>query len=251
MTAADEQRRIGRRGWVISVGAALAVVGFVGAAQWNSSAEPSTFTSTAQQVLTSRVVQLEGVQADLRQQIEDEENRLLEFQEADAGSQAVLEALNEEVRAAHGIAGTSAVRGPGVIIEINDSLRVVPPEDIRTNYLVLEDDLQDIITALWASGAEAIAVNGERLVSTSSIYGAGSAILINNSRHPPPYRFEAIGAEGLLERFTAHPAFRGSVAHRIETYGLEFASTVADDLTLPAYIGNTAFRWGVAVERGQ
>lgn len=248
MTAAGRRPRFGIRSWALSVGLALAIVGFVAAAQWNSSAERQSFATTAQQVLTSRVVELEELQADLREQIEAEEAKLQQFQERDAGSQAALEALNERVQDAHIVAGTSELRGPGAVIEISDSLRVIPAGDNRTNYLVLEDDLQDIITALWAAGAEAIAVNGERLVSTSSVYGAGAAILINNTRHAPPYRFEAIGSDGLLERFLAHPAFRGSVALRIETYGLEFATEASDELVLPAFVGSTAFRWGVAVE---
>jgi uncharacterized protein YlxW (UPF0749 family) len=248
VSGSQAPHRFGIRTWALSLGLALAVVGFVGAAQWNSSIERQAFTTSAQQVLTSRVVDLEDEREALRAQIEEEEARLAVFQEQDTGSRAVLDRLNTDVSAARLAAGLTDVIGPGVIIEIDDSRLVIPPDQPQANYFVQADDLQDIIAALWAAGAEAIAINDERLVATTSIYGAGATILLNTRLHPPPYRFEAIGPEGLNDRFLAHPTFRGGVGQRIDAYGLEFASEPADELTLPAFVGNTAFRWGVPVE---
>jgi len=84
-------------------------------------------------------------------------------------------------------------------------------------------------------------------VATTSIYGAGSAILVNAVPLSPPYRIEAIGPEGLRDRFLAHPSYIGRLEPRIEAYGLQFASEARDDLTLPAFIGNTALRWGAPI----
>ena len=101
-------------------------------------------------------------------------------------------------------AGLTKVTGPGAVIEIADSKRPVPAGDNPANYIVLVDDLHDIVTALWASGAEAITINGERLVSTSSIYGVGSSILVNTAFLSPTFRIEAIGPQDLLDRFLAN-----------------------------------------------
>jgi len=124
----------------------------------------------------------------------------------------------------------------------------VPEGENPSNYIVLVDDLRDIVAALWASGAEAIAINDERLVATSSIYGVGASILVNTAFLSPPFQIKAIGAEGLLDRFNANPAFRGRVAQRIDVFGLEYASQSADSLEVPAFIGNTRFRWAVPAE---
>jgi uncharacterized protein YlxW (UPF0749 family) len=249
-------RSVSHRSWAISIGVALAVVGFVVAAQWNSSLERQTFSTSAQRVLTDRVVQLEQQQEELRAQIAEEEAKVRDFQERDAASQATLEELSNQVEAARLAAGLTEVHGPGVIIEIADSRRIVPAGDNPANYIVLVDDLQDIVTALWASGAEAIAISGgasdsapaERLVATTSIYGVGASILVNAASLQPPFRIEAIGAEGLNERVEAHPAFRSGVRLRIDAFGLEFASEAADDVTLPAFVGNTTMSWGVSTE---
>jgi uncharacterized protein YlxW (UPF0749 family) len=246
------RRRLTRPQWAISVGLGLAVIGFVGAAQWNSSLARTEFITSAQRVLISEAEQAQRQQETLRAEIEAADERVQEFQEQDAGSQAVLLQLNEDLAAARLASGLEAVRGPGLVMEIADSLRPVPEGESGTPYLVLADDLRDIVTALWASGAEAITIAGgasggvgaERVVATTSIDGAGSAILVNSARLTPPYRIEAIGPDGLLDRFLAHPTYLARVARRIEVYGLQFAHEARDEVTLPAFIGNTRMRWG-------
>jgi uncharacterized protein YlxW (UPF0749 family) len=248
------RRSSSRRSWGISIGLGLALVGFVMAAQWNSSLQRQTFSTSAQRVLTDRIVQLEQQQEDLRAQIAEEEAKVRAFQERGAGSQQVLEELNAQLAAARLAAGLTDVRGPGVVIEIADSRRVVPAGENPANYIVLVDDLQDIVTALWASGAEAIAISGggsddapaERMVATTSIYGVGASILVNTAFLQPPFRIEAIGPDGLHDRFLADPAFRSGVQRRIDAFGLEFASEPANELRLPAFVGKTTLSWGVS-----
>lgn len=247
--------RLNRPQWAISIAAALAAIGFVGAAQWNSSPARTEFITSAQRVLVGEAQQAQAQQESLRSQIDEAETRVRSFQEQVEGSVTLGNRLNEQVAAARMATGLEDVRGPGAVVEIADSQRSVPADENASNYIVLVDDLRDIITALWASGAEAITVAGgsgaggpgERLVSTTSIYGAGSAILINTTLLSPPYRIEAIGPDGLHDRFLAHPSYITRVAKRIDAYGLQFASESRDELTLPAFIGNTRLRWGAPI----
>jgi len=249
--------RFSRPAWAISIGVGLAVIGFIGAAQWNSSLGRQEFITSAQRILVSEAEQLQREQEQLRAEITEAEGRLRTFQEQSEGSQTTLDALNAEVSASRLASGLTDVTGPGVVVEIADSLRPVPEGERPTDYIVLVDDLRDIVTALWASGAEAITIAGgsaegvstnpERLVATSSIYGVGSTILVNTAFLSPPFRIEAIGPEGLHDRFLAHPSYLGRVAQRIEVYGLQFASEARDELTLPAFVGNTRLRWGAPV----
>lgn len=247
------RRRFGSRRWAISIGLALASIGFVGAAQWNSSSVRQQVISSAQGVLVIQAEQRQREQEQLRAQIEEAEDRVREFQEQSAGSQSATDRLNQQLAAARLAVGLSDVIGPGVVIEIADSTRQVPVGQNPSNYFVLSDDLRDIVAALWASGAEAIAIAGgggeggapaERIVATTSIYGAGSAILVNQALLSPPFRIEAIGPEGLHERFLANPFYIGRLSLRIETFGLQFASEARDEVRLPAFIGNTRLRWG-------
>jgi uncharacterized protein YlxW (UPF0749 family) len=201
-----------------------------------------------QQVLAEQVTELEQEQEDLRGQIAQAEAQVLDFQTASTTSSSALAEVNRRLEEARLATGLTALKGPGVVIEISDSKRVVPDGENPANYIVLVDDLRDIVVALWASGAEAITINGERLVATSSIYGVGSSILVNTAFLSPVFHIEAIGPNGLLDRFLANPAYLGRVAQRISNFSLEFATATSDKLTLPAYVGNTGFRWGVPQE---
>lgn len=250
------RRRFGRPQWAVSVGLGLGIIGFIGAAQWNSSLARQTFVTSAQQVLITEAEQLQRQQAALREEIGAADERLRALQEDDAGSQAVLRQLSEELAAARLATGLETVRGPGVVIEIADSLDPQPIGGVAPNYVNV-DDLRAIVTALWASGAEAITIAGgateggppaERIVATTSIDGAGPAILVNSARLAPPYRIEAIGPEGLHDRFLSNPNFLTRVKERIDTYGLQFASEARDELTLTEFIGSTRLRWGAPIE---
>lgn len=248
--------RFTRARWGITIAVALGVIGFVAAAQWNSSLARQEFVTSARRVLVGQAEQLQREQEQLRAQIEEAEARIRTFQERDQGSRTAQQRLNEELAAARLASGLTPVTGGGMVLEIADSQREVPAGERSSDYIVLADDLRDIVTALWGSGAEAITIAGgltqgapaERLVATSSIYGVGSAILVNIAPLSPPYRIEAIGPEGLHDRFLAHPSYLARVAKRIEAYGLQFASEPRDELSLPPFVGNTRLRWGVPVD---
>jgi uncharacterized protein YlxW (UPF0749 family) len=201
-----------------------------------------------QQVLAEQVTELEQEQEDLRGQIAEAEAQVLDFQTASTTSSSTLAEVNRRLEEARLATGLTALQGPGVVIEISDSKRVVPDGENPANYIVLVDDLRDIVVALWASDAEAITINGERLVATSSIYGVGASVLVNTAFLSPPFRIEAIGPDGLLERFQTNAAFVGRVSQRIDAFGLEFATQAAGSLELPAVVGNTRFRWAVPTE---
>jgi uncharacterized protein YlxW (UPF0749 family) len=227
---------------------ALGVLGFVAAAQWNSEAERTSYTTSAQQALGAQALALERDQDGLQAQLAGVEAELAEIQQQSEGSQTALAEINRQVVDARLAAGLTAVHGSGMVIEIADSRRVVPAGENPANYIVLADDLRDLVVALWHAGAEAIAINGERLVSTSSIYGVGSAVLVNTAFLSPPFRIEAIGPRDLEDQFRADDAYRGRVAQRIEAFDLEFATVSANDLQLPAFIGSTSLRWAVPSE---
>jgi len=240
-------RRFSRPQWAVSICAALVVVGFVAAAQWNSSGVRQQFTTSAQQVLARQVLDLQREETSLTEQLGAREAQVREFQAQSAGSQTTLDSLNRQLETARLAAGLTRVRGPGVIVEIADSKRVVPVGDNPASFIVLVDDLRDLVAALWASGAEAISINGERLVATSSIYGVGSSILVNTAFLSPPFRIEAIGPDGILDRFQNDPAYVGRVKQRIESFGLEFATSGAAALDLQPFVGSTRLRWATPV----
>jgi uncharacterized protein YlxW (UPF0749 family) len=92
-------------------------------------------------------------------------------------------------------AGTVPLAGPGLEVVLSDSARPARNPAEKDALSVHDVDLQLVVNALWAAGAEAIAVNGQRLVATSPIRGAGETITVNFRPLAPPYRIRALGAE--------------------------------------------------------
>jgi uncharacterized protein YlxW (UPF0749 family) len=134
------------------------------------------------------------------------------------------------------VAGVGRVRGDGVVVRVADG----PVEtDAVTGAggvdlgRVLDRDLQDIVNALFAGGAEAVAINGQRLTSTSTIRAAGSAILVDFKPVTGPYEVAAIGPGDLARRFDASGAAR--LLRQVSAeHGLSLQVRRVRDLTLPA-----------------
>lgn len=133
-------------------------------------------------------------------------------------------------------AGTLALEGRGLEVELRDSARETTSEEDAGAFRIHDTDLQLVVNALFAAGAEAVAVNDSRLVATTPIRAAGDTIVVNFRPLSPPYRVSAIGAD--------RKAFEDSeIARRFrrwtDLFGLGF-SVDQRDVTVPAYSGRVA-----------
>ena len=76
----------------------------------------------------------------------------------------------------------------------------MPAEFTADDYVVHEQDVHAVINALWAGGAEAVAVMDQRVIGTSAVRCVGSTLLIHGRVYPPPYRITAIGPAERMQR---------------------------------------------------
>ncbi|MHB8511437.1 MAG: DUF881 domain-containing protein [Actinomycetota bacterium] len=152
----------------------------------------------------------------------------------DRNASGPLGVLEREIGALSILSGTSPVSGPGVSVELFDS-----PQAQSTNspdFLIQDVDVQLVVNELWAAGAEAIGVNGERVVSTTAIRSAGKSILVNYQVLRSPYRLDAIGNSSVLEAGIE----RSEIAQRFrrwnQIYQLKMTVQSRSNLTLPAFV---------------
>lgn len=139
------------------------------------------------------------------------------------------------------LSGATPVRGPGVRLVVNDKKQADQggggPRDsagFSDTGRVRDRDMQRVVNGLWQSGAEAIAINDQRLTALSAIRAAGDAILVDNKPLVPPYTVLAVGqGQQLSTRFQNSPD--GQYLHALqENFGIRTNISVADDLRLPA-----------------
>jgi len=131
--------------------------------------------------------------------------------------------------------GLAPVRGGGARITLTDGPTPIDPltGERTTEAQVKDTDLQLAANALWSGGAEAIAINGQRLTATSTFRQAGEAILVDFRPVTSPYEVVAIGPEELAGEFRAGYAGR-FFQELVSRYGMAFDAAGVQDVTLDA-----------------
>jgi uncharacterized protein YlxW (UPF0749 family) len=101
--------------------------------------------------------------------------------------------------------------------------------------VVHQSDLQAVVNAMWAGGAEAMSIAGQRVIATSAVRCVGNTLLLNGDVFSPPFRVAAIGPSAtMLKRLASSPGvklFRQAAGY----YGLGYTEEVLSRVELPAY----------------
>lgn len=161
-------------------------------------------------------------------------------------SLAAVAALERQLREAQMAAGLVDVHGRGVVVVLDDSKLPRRPGEDPNRFILHDEDLLKVVNELNDAGAEAIAINGQRLIGTSEIRCAGSVISINNTRTAPPVRVVAIGDPETLERALR---LRGGVVDQLSFFGIEIQIRKELDVVVPAYQGSLTFKYAQPVVR--
>lgn len=180
---------------------------------------------------------LQRSNAKLQEQIENE--RALRLQQQAQGG------LADKVSRLGVSTGAVAVVGPGLVLQVDDAESVSdqsgvddPRADTQADDgRVLDQDLQVLVNGLWAAGAEALAINGQRLTALSAIRSAGLAVLVDYRPLSPPYRISAIGDPDTLQTRFSNGAGGRDLQYLKDNFGIRASITSSKRLTLPASSG--------------
>lgn len=180
---------------------------------------------------------LEETVKETRQEVE----RLKSGEEKDPVKQDLLEEkLFAEVRHYAMVTGASALKGPGVEVMVDDGTRpLFEGEDIN-NVLVHDVDLLMILNELKKSGAEALSVNGQRVIESSSVICSGYTVQINGERYARPFVIRAIGDGKRMAGALVAPEGYGT---SLKNWGILFQVRLSDDIEIPAYEGGREYRY--------
>ncbi len=187
----------------------------------------------------STIQRLEQEQADLKKAIKDSRERLAVLGRNATTADARHAELSAELERAKVLAGVVPLTGRGLRVTLDDAATTKLPADADpSNYIVHEYQIRDVLNLLWASGAEAVSLNGERIVATTSIYCVGSTILANNTRLSPPYVMLAIGDPAGLEGALNNAGNLKALKARVKSYGIQLAVARQNAVEVPAYTGS-------------
>ncbi|MGW0699861.1 DUF881 domain-containing protein [Streptomyces sp. NPDC002867] len=200
------------------------------------------------QAQTESVDELEESVDALRDDVQERQRRALNTQGGDQGALVGL------------LAGATEVSGPGVKLVVDDAKGTDQGGDgpressgFSDTGRVRDRDMQRVVNGLWESGAEAVAINGQRLTALSAIRAAGDAILVDNRPLVPPYTVLAVGDGNKLSTAFQDSA-DGQYLHALkENFGIR--SSISDEQTVrlpaaPSLIVRTAEPMTADADRG-
>lgn len=156
-----------------------------------------------------------------------------------------LENAEIEIKKSNKIIGLSEVKGPGVIVTLNDSKVNTNNTLLPTSLLVVHNiDILSVINELKNAGAEAISINNQRIVPTTSILCDGNVITINKVKVGAPFEIKAIG---LPENLSALER-PGGYIELLRNDSIEVSLEKSKELTIPKYTGKLEYTYAKNAE---
>jgi uncharacterized protein YlxW (UPF0749 family) len=241
VTVVDRLR--GLPSWQVTLGIALLALGFLIAAQAAAEGPRVRYTTQERTPLLETADELQVEQDRLKARILELRAQIQSVEGEGEGAEDLVRQLNARLEQARIAAGLIALAGTGIVLQLEDSPEPVPPDGSESDYLVGSRDIRRVVEELWGAGAEAIAVNGERITPTSAIIDIGSSLLVNSAYLAPPYQVSALGPTDLYDRLSASPGFVDFVRARGEGYGIRVSLAEPESVDIPAFVGTVTLRY--------
>ena len=182
----------------------------------------------------NRIKEIENLDKELEKQIDQATEK-----------NSSLEEAQNQIQEGNKIIGTTDVTGPGVIITLSDS-KLDPTTVLNPSDLLLHDiDVLSIINELKNTGAEAISINDQRVVSTTSIQCGGAIININGERVGSPFTIKAIG---LPENLANLDRPQGYLDILRDKYQIGAELKKSNNISIPKYSGVINFKYAKSVD---
>jgi uncharacterized protein YlxW (UPF0749 family) len=198
-----------------------------------------------------------GLIDDLQGRTDQQSSTLAELQDQTEAALGRAEALDAGAAIGRAVAelgtasaGMTALQGPGVTIVLDDVPREAGgelPAGARPDDVVIhQSDVQAVVNALWASGVDAVAIMGERVIATSAVLCVGNTLLLQGRTYSPPYRIDAIGDTEKISAALEESPGVALLRQAVRSFGLEFSVQAQTGLVLPAYDGPLSLRYAEA-----
>ena len=230
----------------LAVMAVCVVVGFLLAAQLRgvqlagaADATNASRLETLQSLYNDVVEERDG----LTEQVGQLQSELELYRQQAASGDEGSEALKTELEQMEITAGLTDVEGPGVTVVLEDSTQANVTGD-EADYLIHDNDILSVINELSSAGAEAISLNGERILATSEVRCTGAVVTVNGRRYAAPYVIFAIGDPDTLYSALT---MRNGVVDILSQWGITVRVTASDQLLIPAYSGTVDYQYAKPV----
>jgi uncharacterized protein YlxW (UPF0749 family) len=230
--ARDDSRAVGWRSSIV-ISIVLCLLGLLVVAAVLQVREGAPAATDTRAALVQRVESATHTLNQVENRVDQLSTRVQTARERALTGSSSDQALTDDVNALEQSVGGVAVTGPGVQVTLEDGPPAPAGEGGPDLARVLDTDIQLVVNGLFASGAEAVSVNGQRVTVLSPIRSAGEAILVGFLPLTPPYVVRAVGSSDLADAFDASQS-RQELAGLEAAYGMGVDVSVDDQVTVPA-----------------
>ena len=195
--------------------------------------------------LTNQLVNEKEKNADLIMQLVDLQRSLEEYRDEASSTGAVNKAMRSDLARAQILAGVTPLEGSGVTVTVSDS--TIPTSEMSGNveeYIIHDGDLRMILTELYGAGAEAVSVNGQRVVATTAVRCVGNTIMVNDVKIASPFEIRAIGDANTLE---AALMIKGGVSDYLKSWSINVSVKKEERIEIPRYSGVVNFKYASVI----
>jgi uncharacterized protein YlxW (UPF0749 family) len=135
--------------------------------------------------------------------------------------------------------GLTPVTGPAVTVTLDDAPSSVAANGIEPDLLVVhQQDIQAVVNAFWSGGAEAVTIQGKRVISTTAVKCVGNTVVLHGIPYGPPYEISAIGDQGRLHAALAESQPIQIYQQYVAAYGLVFREESEARVKFPGHEGS-------------
>ncbi|MEG2348400.1 MAG: DUF881 domain-containing protein [Clostridia bacterium] len=223
----------------IAVGIPLFFLSMMLAAQMKSMSDSkAVIEGKRESQLADDLLTLQRKYNDLKIKYDENDKIVEEYQNNSATNDRLTASMKSQIEHLGILSGTTNLKGQGIIVTLTDGSSAVDPE-LRTDTLVHDSDVLTLVNELKAAGAEAISVNGQRIISTTAIRCVGPVIQVNYQKVAAPFEIKAIGNAQYLESALT---LKNGVADLLSQLGVGVNITRQNEIFISKFEGTISMK---------
>lgn len=221
------------------IGIALFFLSMMLAAQMKSMSDTEELIAGKRETqLADELVTLQRKYDDLKSKYDDSAKIVEEYQNNSSTNNTLIASMKDQIQALSAMSGVTDLKGEGIVITLNDGTKA-SDASVRSDTLVHDSDLLTVVNELKAAGAEAISINGQRIIATSAIRCVGPVIQVNYQKVAAPFEIKAIGNAQYLE---SAMTIKNGVVDLLKEYGVSVTVSRQNNVEIPKYEGEQNFK---------
>lgn len=228
---------------IVMIALAVFIFSFIISAQLNTVGNTDIISKGMREAELLSELQKAKEEYEVLQENYEESQKIVEEYKTNASSNdTLISSMKSELENAKILAGLETVKGEGVVVTLEDSTDTTLSQEAG---LVHDTDLISVVSELKSAGAEAISINGQRVIAITAIRCVGPTIQVNSTKVASPFYIKAIGNAKYLESALN---IKNGVVSSLKSYGIKVDIETDKSITIDKYDATLKFKYATIVK---